>query len=240
MPRVKKNSYDDYNSPFATRLRLLMDSQGVNQQKLADAIGVTRQAVSAYSLGISLPDIEKFEKIASYFNVSTEYLLGRTEVKRADITKQGISKALQLSDEAIDKICSLQKDFRLEQNIENDWKVSIKEKEPLADMFSDWLEAVDIVELMSNLYSVVGAAADAQRSGYYPEKYNLDDDTKAAVLNLKQQGYRTLVPTEQVDYYEQRASKVFLQSVEQIEASVIRGVAEIYEAEKAADAPQKK
>ena len=44
--------------------------------------GVTRQAVSAYSLGVSLPDIDKSEGIADYFEVSTGYLLWRTEVKK--------------------------------------------------------------------------------------------------------------------------------------------------------------
>jgi len=42
---------------FASRLRDLLPVQGMNQSKLADSIGVTRQAVSAYSLGVSLPDI---------------------------------------------------------------------------------------------------------------------------------------------------------------------------------------
>jgi transcriptional regulator with XRE-family HTH domain len=74
MPRTKKNSYEDYDSPFASRLRDLLAVPGMNQSKLADSIGVTRQAVSAYSLGVSLPDIEKLGKIADFFGVSTEFL----------------------------------------------------------------------------------------------------------------------------------------------------------------------
>jgi len=232
MPRVKKNSYDQYNCPFATRLRLLMDSPGMNQQKLADFIGVTRQAVSAYSLGISLPDIDKFEKIADFFDVSTEYLLGRTEVMKADMEKQAISDVLQLSEKAIDKIYGLQKDFRLEQNIENNRKLSVKEKEPIAEMFSDWLEFVDLDELMSNLYNTVKSAADAQNSGYYPERYMLDEESKTAIYDLKQQGYVTLFPTEQMDLYEQKAAKVFIQSVESLQSEAINTVIEVCKEEK--------
>jgi transcriptional regulator with XRE-family HTH domain len=232
MPRVKINSYEKYNNPFAANMRLLMDLRGVSQQELADFIGVTRQAVSAYSLGISLPDISKFEKIADYFDVSTEYLLGRTDVMRADIEKQAISAILQLSEEAINKILELQEDFSLEQSIENDWKLAIKEKIPLADMFSGWLEAADLNKLMSNLFRTMEAAANAQASGYHPESYQLDEEDKDAAFNLKKQGYVTLTPTEQMEYYEQRANKVFQQSVEKMESDIIRAVIEISEAEK--------
>ena len=87
MPRVKKNSYEQYDSPFASRLRGLLDAPGMNQSKLADHIGVTRQAISAWSLGISLPDIEKFGLIADFFDVSTEFLLGRTDISKANWQK---------------------------------------------------------------------------------------------------------------------------------------------------------
>lgn len=217
MPRVRKNSYDEYISYFASRLRELMDSREVNQQKLADFIGVTRQAVSAYTLGISLPDIEKFEKIACFFDVSTEYLLGRTNVMELNIEKQAISHTLQLSEGAIDRILSLQKKFRLEQNLENDWKLTAKRDEPLSEIFDRWLRFVDLEELISNVYSSVLAAANAQESGYFPEDYKLDEDEKNAVYNLKQNGYITITPTEQIDLYEQRATKIFIQSVEQLQ-----------------------
>lgn len=224
MPRVKKNSYDEYNSEFASRLRYLMDRRETNQQKLADFIGVTRQAVSAYTLGISLPDIEKFEKIACFFDVSTEYLLGRTEVMEMDIEKQAIARALQLSEEAIDRILDLQKEFRLEQNFEDNWKLTAKKKEPLAVIFDRWLRFVDLEDLMDNVYSSVLAAANAQESGYQPEDYKLDEEAKNAVYNLNQQGYVTITPTEQMNLYEQKAAKVFVQSIEKLQNEAIEAM----------------
>ncbi len=94
MPRSKTKTSPGYNMPFATRLRELIDEAGIPQSDLADYIGVTRQAVSAYSLGNSLPDIEKFERIADFFYVSTEYLLGRTDIKKADASKQAAAEYL--------------------------------------------------------------------------------------------------------------------------------------------------
>jgi len=235
MPRVKKNSYDEYNSEFASRLRLLMAHRDTNQQKLADFIGVTRQAVSAYTLGISLPDIEKFEKIASFFNVSTEYLLGRTDVMEINIEKQAIAEKLQLSEAAIDRILGLQRDFRLEQHLENDWKLTIKEKEPLSMTFDRWLKFADLEELMSNVYRSLLAAAQAQESGYYPEDYQLGEEEKNAVHNLRQRGYDTLTPTEQMDLYEQKAAKNFVQSVERLQTEAIEATIVLCEVKKTSD-----
>lgn len=239
MPRVKKNSYDEYNSEFASRLRYLMDHRETNQQKLADFIGVTRQAVSAYTLGISLPDIDKFEKIACFFDVSTEYLLGRTNVMETNIEKQAVARALQLSEESIDRILDLQKEFRLEQNLEDDWKLTAKKKEPLAMIFDRWLRFVDLEDLMDNVYSSVLAAANAQESGYQPEDYQLDEEGKNAIYNLKQQGYVTITPTEQMDLYEQKAAKIFVQSVEKLQSEAIEAMTVLCEIRKEeADQPE--
>jgi len=235
VPRVKKNSYDEYNSDFASRLRYLMEERQVNQQALAAFIGVTRQAVSAYTLGISLPDIEKFEKIACFFDVSTEYLLGRTTVMEMNVEKQAIAHTLQLSETAIDRILELQKDFRLEQNLENDWKLTAKIKEPLSMIFDRWLRFADLEEMMNNIHQSVIAAARAQESGYFPEEYQLDEEEKNAVHNLRQRGYDTLTPTEQMDLYEQKAAKIFVQSVERLQVETIEATSALCEIKKASD-----
>ena len=168
MPRVKKNNYEQYDSPFASRLRDLLNQPEMNQSKLADSIGVTRQAVSAYSLGISLPDIEKFGLIADFFGVSTEFLLGRTDVSEPDATKQVVAAYLGLSEAAIDEIKHLQA-MHLEQNIENDFKLTIKGPEPLTEVFSNWLATADLSEMMSHVWRASRAAYEAQDSAYHPE-----------------------------------------------------------------------
>ena len=75
-----------YESDFPKRLRALMENKNnisplkrkVTQAELAKHLGVTRQAVSAYTLGSSIPDILKFKAIADYFKVNYGYLLGST------------------------------------------------------------------------------------------------------------------------------------------------------------------
>ena len=73
---------DNYNKPFASRLRELIAKANDNKitiQSVAKSIGITRQAVSQYYNGLTQPNAETIVKIAEYFNVSTDYLLGLTD-----------------------------------------------------------------------------------------------------------------------------------------------------------------
>lgn len=63
---------------FANVLRLLRNEKNMSQQELADALGVSKSAVNMYERGERQPNFETLEVIADYFNVDTDYLLGRT------------------------------------------------------------------------------------------------------------------------------------------------------------------
>ena len=51
----------------------------ISQQKLAEALGVSRSAVAMWEAGLSEPDNETLIKLAAFFNVTTDYLLGTKE-----------------------------------------------------------------------------------------------------------------------------------------------------------------
>ncbi len=62
---------------FSARLGVLMKGAKATQQDLAAAVGTTRQAVSQYIKGLAQPSIEKLYKIAEFFCVSADWLIGR-------------------------------------------------------------------------------------------------------------------------------------------------------------------
>jgi transcriptional regulator with XRE-family HTH domain len=63
------------------RIKDLRAEKGISQNELAKALGLTQQAISAYENGLREPDLETLQKIADFFNVSVDYLLGRTDVR---------------------------------------------------------------------------------------------------------------------------------------------------------------
>ena len=95
---------------FGEKIKKLRESKDITQEDLAKLLTVDRSTVGKWENDSSKPDYEKLLKIAVYFNVSTDFLLG-----------------------AIDKA---QQDERIAQAIGNDeellafWKV-LKEREDL-------------------------------------------------------------------------------------------------------------
>lgn len=93
------NLQGEHEKVFPSRLRKLMDDGHISQQKLADYLGLkNRQSVAGYCTGRSTPDLESIVKIASFFNVSTDYLLGLTD--DPDPSPSAVDE-LGLADEAV-------------------------------------------------------------------------------------------------------------------------------------------
>lgn len=63
------------------RIKELRLKKGISQQKLADNVGVTRQAVSLFEKGDRDPKLETWIKLADYFGVSVSYLKGISKYK---------------------------------------------------------------------------------------------------------------------------------------------------------------
>ena len=62
------------------RIKELRLEKGISQQKLADQIGVNKRAVIFWEQEINEPKASYILKLADYFNVSADYLLGRKEI----------------------------------------------------------------------------------------------------------------------------------------------------------------
>ena len=64
---------------FGERLRQLRNSQSVSQMQLANALGLTQNAIGMMERGHRGTTIEKLALLAEYFHVSADYLLGITD-----------------------------------------------------------------------------------------------------------------------------------------------------------------
>ena len=61
------------------RLKELRKKKGISQLRLATDLNTTQNTISRYETGEREPGIDELTKIADYFNVSVDYLIGRTE-----------------------------------------------------------------------------------------------------------------------------------------------------------------
>jgi len=101
MPRNTKQSNEQALTPFAEKLSKLMDERGVSQAQVGEAIGAQRQTVSLYKLGQSKPDIESLAKIARFFGVTSDYLIGLSDENVPDLDVRAIVEKTGLSVPAV-------------------------------------------------------------------------------------------------------------------------------------------
>lgn len=66
----------------------LRKKAGLSQEELANELGVTRQTISKWECGEATPELEKITKLADFYNVTVDELLGRgeEEVKDEEVT----------------------------------------------------------------------------------------------------------------------------------------------------------
>lgn len=89
---------------FGDRLKELRKSQELTQDDLAIAINVSRQSIGNYENYSVYPDLDILVRIADFFNISTDYILCRTNEKynpnlSTKNNKEIVSKIRDLLDE---------------------------------------------------------------------------------------------------------------------------------------------
>ena len=70
---------------FADRLQAERRKNGLTQEGLAEAMGVSRQAVSKWEQGEGYPEVEKLLALADKFGVSLDYLMDRMPLEKAPV-----------------------------------------------------------------------------------------------------------------------------------------------------------
>ncbi|ETO38646.1 helix-turn-helix domain-containing protein [Thermoanaerobacterium aotearoense] len=69
---------------FANRLKSLREEKKLSQEELSQLINISRSTLSMYEINRRQPDPETLQKIADFFDVSVDYLLGRTDKRNID------------------------------------------------------------------------------------------------------------------------------------------------------------
>ena len=76
MKHVKRRRQLDVSNQTQNRIKELRKQARLSQQTLADQIGVFRNTISNWETGYSQISLENAKKVAEYFGVTIDYLLG--------------------------------------------------------------------------------------------------------------------------------------------------------------------
>lgn len=90
-------------SKFGERLKKLREEKNLSQTELSERFGLTQNAISGYERGVREPSMEKMTQIADFFEVSIDYLYGRTPDRKktySPMTRE-LLDVLHLTDDEI-------------------------------------------------------------------------------------------------------------------------------------------
>lgn len=80
------------------KIKILREKKKKTQLDIAKFLGVTYQTIYKYEKGIAIPPADAIIKLAEYFNVTTDYLLGKTDIKQT--INEPIEIAASMKDKA--------------------------------------------------------------------------------------------------------------------------------------------
>jgi transcriptional regulator with XRE-family HTH domain len=65
------------------RLKQLREERNLSKIEIAKCLNISQSAYGKYELGKRKPDIDTLDRLAVFFNVSTDYLLGKTNIRNS-------------------------------------------------------------------------------------------------------------------------------------------------------------
>lgn len=116
---------------FSTKLKELRSLKGITQEELANILGVRQQTIGKWELSITVPRLPMLQKIGAFFNVSVDYLLGRTDEPGGSVSNAGVTESRPLYDSGIKIMNEL---IRIEDSLK---KLTAKESTGIKDVYVD-------------------------------------------------------------------------------------------------------
>jgi len=120
---------------FSDRLKLLRKELGLTQEELAHKLNKTRSTIAGYETERKQPDYETLKVIADFFNVSTDYLLERTNNRNSEKFSSNIHYA---SEELAPYASHLDKN-KSDENLE----LSVKDEKDIAKQLEKTMELLN-------------------------------------------------------------------------------------------------
>ncbi|WIF95021.1 helix-turn-helix domain-containing protein [Caminicella sporogenes] len=170
---------------FGQRLKELRINKNITQSELANILNKSRSTIAGYEINDRMPDFETLTKIADFFNVSIDYLLGRTDIQNPNNTLEGRKITLHQKLENIPEIViNTEEEYIQMYHQMYDEIKYIQNKIENINYFNSIEDALEILTLFNDFeYKYENASYnDIENLEHIKEKYN---NLIEAVLQLK-------------------------------------------------------
>ena len=195
---------------IAKRIKAARIEKNMTQLQLADAMGVSYQAVSNWERGNSMPDISKLADLCSTLDLTVNELLGMEEKTAAAVTKA--MEQEELTVEELKEVAPMLPPAQVKEQVESKWNIRMPDLSFLKELPEKIRGAVSV-----DTEEIKKAAATIRES--------FDAET---VEKLKAKGVRVTVTTKKERETEQKPPK---KSKKKIDLSAVAELAPFLEEE---------
>ena len=129
---------------FSERLKKLRTDKGKKRQEVADELAISRASLEYYEKGSRKPDIEILAKLAKYYNVSSDYLLGISDGTEINDDCKALERYLGLSEKAV-KILSTSMNYNPAFRTINKFLNTLLEDEDTCDRIESFYISIAVV-----------------------------------------------------------------------------------------------
>ena len=202
----------DIMNSFSSRLKSLRESNNLSQSELGDLLGVSRGSISFYEKAERVPDIEFLVKTANYFDVSLDYLVGKTDAKTCDKDIQFICDYTGLNESAVEWLHQYAHFLSVE-------------REDLALTDDQYEKEISRIEYVLNFYNSMIASCNGIEStnslgDYLFSTKKLIDELKAIISDETLDGVNRCAVTEYTIEKEQMNYVLYYQALDYLKKAV--------------------
>jgi len=147
---------------FGERFKELRMEKGLTQDKLAQKFSINKSSISRYEKNSQVPENETLQAFADFFQVSVDYLLGRTDIRNIEFDKSFMPSLTQKDERDIGKV--------LNHTLE-----MIKSQEAIM-LDGDILDEEDLEILARSIKAGLEYAKISNKKKYTPKKYRHNID----------------------------------------------------------------
>ena len=170
---------------FAERFEQLRQDRGYTQQKIAEKLGVTPQAVSKWENGTSLPDAEMIRFIAQLLDCTTDYLLNHQASGISQYDQESVQRKTEIENVIQKDVLTLKVgiglvDMLIEENSNHYQKIHDMRMRLGCEMgiIVPTIRLWDNIALGEKEYQIVinGSKIAAQNESEYPKYFYLREE----------------------------------------------------------------
>ena len=187
---------------FGIRLAGLRKERNISQRRVSQDTNISLTTITKYETSVRNPSYEDLTALAKYYDTTTDYLLGLSDIKATDTNLKAVCKYTGLSEEAVQYI--------IENTVQNSINANVNEI--LSNVLNIILTERAFWKIVFQYAGMPGAFSQNETAANYTALINDSKDNHFSMYQREQKREKILKADQEIDVVRYAVIK----SIEQI------------------------